>query len=986
MYPAAFTFVFGVESSSQSGLASFSNFDEDGATYFDPTYFSEEQMYNYELRAPGVNIYSTYPGGNYRSLSGTSMACPLAAGAISRLLQTKEYASKELLFGDLINTRNGNIDVLAAYNISDEDRLPQLSLVSYSLVDSIGGDGDGRADAGETIELYPILRNQWGQAKNIKVWLELGANEDPDIVEILTDKVDFGKQLSSYAKEKSANPIRLKINSDCVDGRHINLTLRATCDNIQEDLYYDFTITVENGVEIGGMIEKDMTLYPNVHYIVTNTLTIPDGVTQTIKPGTVLKFKDGTGLSSRGKVNAVGTPDSMIVFTKTDLGNGSVTGLDWRNDTIKYVWIKDLDFYSRLSSIIGNMYNIRIQDCTLLRLDCIQSTILNKCDFINNKLSSINDFYLFPLEGYGIKASNYLHNDVLSRDSYTGSLQEYFEGGNNILCNTCKDETLILRNYVYASPEIKTSSTPSYYGSSREDIVRQGVWDIEHNYGYVKFDLSNMLTRPNPDAHGIVWKVVVNGYDAQDEFEQLPPLGVGKHKFEVYDSKPVSKELTPTISMGVRPPYTQASIVEDGSWNETGDVYTAYLTITGKMAIDGLNRIYVSGGEDLEHFEIPFENTRFKVNVSAAGSMSTGFVAEAGLGKVSLTWEEQDDNVDDILGYNLYRYQVVNDSTTTDTIRINEQLVTDTTFVDYNVVPWQTYCYYYKIMRTDLAENSPSSVVASTPLTATKGDANGSMAVDVADVVTEIGYLTNQNPKPFIFDAADVNSDQTINILDVVGTINISINPQSVSAASISDEAVTYSVENGTLYLDSPIALGGVQCSFTAATNGEITPAETLDGFETVGQWTTEDKYLFLADSMSGKTIPAGKHALLNIGGAQIDEIVLSDTKGKNVVAVSGNTSGIGTAVNMQMRAPYPNPFRDEVTIPYVKGKSGNHNVRIAITDLAGRIVHVYNANQNYGEYSYTWLPTTAQGAGLYLATFYVDGVQVQTSKLLHIK
>ncbi len=86
-YPAALTFVFGVQASDNGSRVPWSNFDPDGPIFFDGALMSEEQMYNYELLAPGVGIYSTYPDGKYKSMSGTSMACPLAAGAISRLLQ-----------------------------------------------------------------------------------------------------------------------------------------------------------------------------------------------------------------------------------------------------------------------------------------------------------------------------------------------------------------------------------------------------------------------------------------------------------------------------------------------------------------------------------------------------------------------------------------------------------------------------------------------------------------------------------------------------------------------------------------------------------------------------------------------------------------------------------------------------------------------------------------------------------------------------------
>jgi hypothetical protein len=115
---------------------------------------------------------------------------------------------------------------------------------------------------------------------------------------MINNNVSFGKNLNSYAKARSANPLRFKINDNCADGRHIRLLLRATCDGTDKVLEEELVLKAENGVEIGGMIDKDLTLYPNVHYIVTRPLAVPDGVTLTIKPGTVLKFKAGTGFFS----------------------------------------------------------------------------------------------------------------------------------------------------------------------------------------------------------------------------------------------------------------------------------------------------------------------------------------------------------------------------------------------------------------------------------------------------------------------------------------------------------------------------------------------------------------------------------------------------------------------------------------------------------------------------------------------------------------
>lgn len=865
MYPASYTFVLGVQAmSSEGNITDWSNYDDNGPTYSE---WGEDKLYNYELLAPGVNIESTYPGGNYKSLNGTSMATPMVAGALSRLIQSKEYANKEYLFGDLINacSETGGLDIYKAFSIKDEDRIPKLSFVTYEMDDSTNvGDGDGRPDAGEVIDFYPIVRNSWGKAKNIKLSIELGENEDPQIVELIKKEADFGAELSAYGKGKSAEPLRIKINDKCADNRNIHLVLKGTCDGMQGEFTQDITLTVENGVEIGGVIKKDMTLYPNVHYIVTKNLAIPEGVTLTIKPGTKLEFK-GTYFENRGTINAAGKPDSLIVLEGMDNKNDN-NGANINLSGFSYTELKKSHIYY----CNGNFNNVIIDNNDIFQIPGFENNN-NGCNIYNNTLYVTGD---------GRFEKSNIINNYASLDNIGLIGLNQFNSSN--IWNT-EHVGIILNTTVY------TTDTPNYFGSSKEATVRKSILDIYNNYGTTEYDLSNMLTRPNAEAHGVVWKVVVDGYDAQDEFDMLPPLGVGKHKFEVYFNRPMRNSVTPMVAMGVRMPYTQIPIAEEGTWSADSTVYTAYLTITGKTGADGLNRIYVDGAKENEGFDIPIENTRFNVNVQAAGSLSTGFMGEAGLGKVTLSWNDVQNSFDDFLGYNLYRY-----TDKGDTIKVNKQLLDNETleYVDYDVVPGTTYCYQYKVITTDLKETDPSNVVAVTPMTSTLGDANGSGNVDVADVITTVNYASGQEPKPFIFEAADINKDLQIDILDVVGIIRTILNPNA-DASSLAMATATYTVENGIVYVDSPVDLAGVQIQIATEKGSQIKATDEMEGFEQTSSWLSDNDFIYLAYSMSGKTLTAGKHAILNIGNAKIMDIRLSDAAGKNVEAKAGQETSV---------------------------------------------------------------------------------------------
>lgn len=910
MFPAAYSFVLGVQATTQSGtLAGFSNFDCDGPNFSAEKDTYGDDGYNYEMSAPGAGILSTVPNGNYKQYNGTSMAAPLVAGGISALQMVKEYDNQEILWGDLLHSST----LIGAYNITE--RPAELALLGMQFNDrqELTGDGeanysnDGQFDAGETISIYPVVSTVFGPASNIKLHLEMGDEyEDPTLVSFSDEPVDFGMSLSPYGKGVSQNPLTLTIRGDVPNNRHIKMKMVATCDGSLNTIEQPFTLIVTNMVKIGPLIESDMVLTSDKVYYAHKGIAIPEGVTLTIEPGTRVEIGGGYNITNQGVLIANGEPNKMIEFVghNDDYWAGFNTH---ETDTISYCTINKTyqssgaggkyPWTPYLKNCVWNNSNGDFDRFTFRALRTNLLIDASQHYYIETTYSKWEPLYcnlvnLIPINGIGGPAL----------------LWETLHRINIVNCNKESNYTIKA-----GGDKIGTihNDDPPYLGTNREDLIRPYIDELGNSPSAIStIDLSNMRTTPFSEAHGIVWKVVVNGKDAQDEYEDLAPLGVARHKFEVYFNRPMNKAVAPKISFGLREPYTQNVVDEDGSWNEEGTIYTAYKTITGRTMSDGVNRIYVYGAEDNEYFEIPYEKTRFNINIQAAGSMATGFAAEAGLGKVDLTWNNENNDFEDAMGFNVYRYSDAQMKTIPahydenwnwieeiqipDTIRINQEMldIAATEFTDYEVKPGETYYYFYKVLSTDLKEYDVSNVVSATPLTSTKGDANGSGDVDVADVITTVNYAAGQEPKPFIFEAADMNTDQAIDILDVIGIIKVIMNPDE-QAQTLALATATYTVEDGVVYVDCPVALAGVQVQLATEDGQTITVADDLKGFETTSAWLTDNDYLFLGYSMSGKTLAPGKHALLNIGTGQIAKIRLSDMYGRNVEAIGSETTGI---------------------------------------------------------------------------------------------
>ncbi|TKJ41150.1 hypothetical protein CEE37_05640 [candidate division LCP-89 bacterium B3_LCP] len=198
-------------------------------------YFSN---YGYwvDLCAPGMGILSTVPGNTYASYQGTSMSCPVAAGLAALIWAAKPAWNNAQVSAHLINTCY-NIDYLnpsyagqlgsgridAANAISS--LYPNLSYIEQTFDDASGGNGNGRPEPGETVDLLLTVANTSATMGAIGVEVTTTCS-DPEIT-ITDNNSNFGNIAASSSANNYGDPITFEVDP-AFEPREVTFELTLT--------------------------------------------------------------------------------------------------------------------------------------------------------------------------------------------------------------------------------------------------------------------------------------------------------------------------------------------------------------------------------------------------------------------------------------------------------------------------------------------------------------------------------------------------------------------------------------------------------------------------------------------------------------------------------------------------------------------------------------------------------------------------------------
>jgi serine protease len=243
-----------------------------GATYNNDDAKASFSQYGatVDVYAPGVSILSTIPNNNYSSLSGTSMASPLAAG-LSGLVKTQHPAwsvdqvreQVRVTCDDITASNSGLTGLVGKGRINalravTEFTNPSIRISDISFVDS---GGNGIIDAGETVDVTVSFINYLASTSNVSFTL---TNDDNNITIINGS----GNVTSFNNNETHDVSFRFSVAQGVPDGYILRFYLDINDGSYTDRDFFQLIVNPPQFVTLNtGPLQTAMTTQGNIGWI-----------------------------------------------------------------------------------------------------------------------------------------------------------------------------------------------------------------------------------------------------------------------------------------------------------------------------------------------------------------------------------------------------------------------------------------------------------------------------------------------------------------------------------------------------------------------------------------------------------------------------------------------------------------------------------------------------------------------------------------------